>query len=141
VKPTGGDAVVGQQLDGLVNDAPRRAPTNQRDLSIGRSFERRRRKLAEDSVELAHPLFLGLAPDGWAGKDVAYQDALLVVIVGSSHVDTALGARQHPGRYTGRRERISLELAGSLRNFMDDLAAIDRHVASQSGGLDGLRML
>src|SRR5262249_22042194 len=95
LKLIGRDASFGQQLDGLVNDAARRAPSDQRDFGVRRPLELWRRQLAEDSVEFAHALFLGFAPDGWAGKDVAYQDAFLVVIVSSGDIDAALGARQH----------------------------------------------
>ena len=88
----GGHARPVELLGGLADDAPGRAPADERHLRFGPALQHRRLEARADAVHLAHPLLVHLAADGGVGVLVADQYAVLVVVVRARDVDQSLAA-------------------------------------------------
>ena len=89
-----------EQADGVPDDAPGGSPADQSDLGIRRPVQLRRRQLRQHALQLPHALLVHNAAQRRIGVLVADQPALLVMFVGSRHVDAAFRAGQRPGRNT-----------------------------------------
>ncbi|OPZ89431.1 MAG: hypothetical protein BWY75_01166 [bacterium ADurb.Bin425] len=141
IEHIGLDAFGIQEFNSFLDYAPSRAPANQGDIGISRTFQLRSRQFFEKVLNLAIALLHDHAAGAGRGEHIRDEDALFIVIVSGRYIVAVGSARQGARRDTRRSEFEALELALIFFPLTDHFTAIDFDFAVEYFRVYCLRVL